>query len=844
MIIPDGYDSRAVCRRLTGADPDAHLVACGPDKRPQRGGWQRDSYDAWQRDPLPEGEIDLSPLAPLIGVVPYSLGLTVVDVDVDAAPVETGVAAAVDALGEPLARVDSPSGGAHLLYASPGAVPNMQWKYGDLRGARGFCIVWAVEPWLRAIAERGAAQAPDLAKLPQRALPASLAPAVARCAPAAASDLRPASTPDDLRATPEGGRNHALNAGVFAAARAGRLTPELETEWRQAAADTGLQAAEIDAAVKSAVAGAAANPLPIITGADPSRLTAPVEQVVVPIDGLVAPDDGFPVMLGEAAPTVPVRFLALADCEATHEPIRWHWKWRIPRGRLTITSGAPDAGKTMIAVAIAAAVSRGLALPDDEPRAGRTVVWIGGDDEDGVPMTVARLLAAGADGQRVNVLQAPDDDGIPSIVDVCAAARKLQPDMVIVDSHVSWFEETFDGTKIRAELRAAFHRLMRDGAAVLLICHWRKAPADGGPDHMRTAGSSGGLVGAARFVLDVSKIDHDTAVVQTVKHGGAPQADDVQFRIVSEGLVGRVEWSRVDPHVAGGASGHADDAAVLAHIGDRGEPVTQNAICVGLGRDSKAQRIGVGRALDRLRAAGRIIAETRQVAKRDRTVYSPAAEGNRRQPAATGGNRPPVAQSNRLQPAPIVRTVPVADGSPDDDVGATGRPTKPVALAPVPVRPAPAENQMPAPLPAPAENPEPPPPCRPGCRDERRRRGAPRPDRVPRRRGPTGRRRASRRLHPAGGPRRPVLDPRARTRAVDRRRAVHPGRPGRTTGSRGQAAVGAREVSSRTAVARAAGRRHVETHRPATGPHWTRAAPWPGSSSWRGPLDLQTIWRR
>ena len=68
------------------------------------------------------------------------------------------------------------------------------------------------------------------------------------------------------------------------------------------------------------------------------------------------------------------RYLLLQDCPDVAAPVEWIWRNRIPRGRLTLLSGAPDAGKSMLAVAVAAAVSRGLALPDDQPRPAGSVV--------------------------------------------------------------------------------------------------------------------------------------------------------------------------------------------------------------------------------------------------------------------------------------------------------------------------------------------------------------------------------------------------------------------------------------------------------------------------------------
>ena len=59
-------------------------------------------------------------------------------------------------------------------------------------------------------------------------------------------------TPDELAEMPEGGRNDAFNASVFAEAKAGVLTPGREREWRQRAAEAGLSDSETDKTFRSA----------------------------------------------------------------------------------------------------------------------------------------------------------------------------------------------------------------------------------------------------------------------------------------------------------------------------------------------------------------------------------------------------------------------------------------------------------------------------------------------------------------------------------------------------------------------------------------------------------------
>ena len=332
-------------------------------------------------------------------------------------------------------------------------------------------------------------------------------------------------------------------------------------------------------------------------------------------------------------------FRTLRDCPDVAAPIDWLWQHRIPRGRLTLISGAPDAGKSMLAVAIAAAVSRGLALPADEPRPAGSVAWIGAEDEDGVPMAVARLRAAGADPDRVILLQEAPGDYEIGIGGATKAAREYEPDVVIVDSHMSWFTESNDGQKVRQELRYAFRRIMAGGAAVLLICHWRKAVVEDGPGHFRAAGSSGGLVGAARSQLDIEKLDGPARIMRCIKHSGAPESDDVRFDIVAAGLVGRVEWAAVTPRQT--AEDIGEDARRLIEYmaaAGAGMEMTISHIRGALGAKSEAQRDRLGAAIGRLVTTGQIKMILRKVRGVDRRTYELSEGAKKKQLSAIVGN--------------------------------------------------------------------------------------------------------------------------------------------------------------------------------------------------------------
>jgi putative DNA primase/helicase len=82
------------------------------------------------------------------------------------------------------------------------------------------------------------------------------------------------------------------------------------------------------------------------------------------------------------------------------EPVDWLWPGWLARGKLHINAGQPGAGKTTLAMAMAAIVSRGGRWPDgSHSPLGNVIIWSGEDDP--ADTLLPRLVASGADVERV-----------------------------------------------------------------------------------------------------------------------------------------------------------------------------------------------------------------------------------------------------------------------------------------------------------------------------------------------------------------------------------------------------------------------------------------------------------
>jgi putative DNA primase/helicase len=84
---------------------------------------------------------------------------------------------------------------------------------------------------------------------------------------------------------------------------------------------------------------------------------------------------------------------------------RWVWRDRFARGKIGIIGGLPDRGKGQIAAYLIAKVTRGGEWPCNEGRAPQGIVILLTAEDDLEDTVVPRLVAAGADLDRVHIIK-------------------------------------------------------------------------------------------------------------------------------------------------------------------------------------------------------------------------------------------------------------------------------------------------------------------------------------------------------------------------------------------------------------------------------------------------------
>lgn len=168
---------------------------------------------------------------------------------------------------------------------------------------------------------------------------------------------------------------------------------------------------------------------------------APVSSVAIPQPAEPALDDPTPTANRRAD------LICLADIES--RPIDWLWKDRLAAGALSVLSGDPGSGKTWVALAIAAALSRGrepASLPGSRGADPCTILYA--SSANGAAQLLSpRFAALEGDPARLILLR-----GALSAVSPQSTALSLDDTAVLGDA--------LERTRARLLIVDPFHRLM------------------------------------------------------------------------------------------------------------------------------------------------------------------------------------------------------------------------------------------------------------------------------------------------------------------------------------------------------------------------------------------------
>lgn len=223
--------------------------------------------------------------------------------------------------------------------------------------------------------------------------------------------------------------------------------------------------------------------------------------------------------------------------------ITWLWPGRFAVGKLALIAGLPDKGKGLISADMIARCTRGSEWPCGEGKALKgNVIWF--TAEDGIEDTVQpRLVAAGADLDRVHIIGLVDPDGQPRMfsltTDLPLLKQKIEEIgdvvLVVIDPVSAYLGvgkvNTASTTDVRGVLAPLTTLAEEKKISVLGIMHFNKK-ADVTNALLRVADSLAYVAAARHVYVVVDNSENDKArLFVKAKNNLGPDKNALRFAI-------------------------------------------------------------------------------------------------------------------------------------------------------------------------------------------------------------------------------------------------------------------------------------------------------------------------
>jgi hypothetical protein len=215
--------------------------------------------------------------------------------------------------------------------------------------------------------------------------------------------------------------------------------------------------------------------------------------------------------------------------------ITWLWPGRIPRGCITLLDGDPGAGKTTVALTLAAGVSTGRPCTPGAAAAPARGVLVYTCEDSAAATLRPRIAAAGADLDRVWFETSPATIG-DLAPELEKQIRQHAAGLVVFDPLIAYMGVNDKNYQAAHRALAPLRDIAeRTETAIILIRHPTKAPRRA----LHAGMGSVGIVGIARSALFAARDpeDGDEFVLAQTKNSLGRNSRSVRYRIDDNGIL-------------------------------------------------------------------------------------------------------------------------------------------------------------------------------------------------------------------------------------------------------------------------------------------------------------------
>ncbi|GHU82212.1 hypothetical protein FACS1894196_0160 [Clostridia bacterium] len=222
--------------------------------------------------------------------------------------------------------------------------------------------------------------------------------------------------------------------------------------------------------------------------------------------------------------------------EIAEEAVRWLWKPYIAFGKITVIQGDPGNGKTTLALAIAAIISRREKMPTgDAPTFVGNIIYQSGEDNPQDTLK-PRLAACRADCSKIACIEA-DNSLSPKLLE--EAIVETNTKYVVLDplqAFLTGKQDISSAKDMRPFLKELSNVAERTGAAIVIVGHMNKGERS--KSIYRGLGSID-ITAQARSVLLVGKRKSDPGIrfMTQIKNNLSDYGKSISFTVGKNGGV-------------------------------------------------------------------------------------------------------------------------------------------------------------------------------------------------------------------------------------------------------------------------------------------------------------------